>query len=123
MQQLFRDLARGRPFPSCAMSGEANSAVNTWTSAPSFCPPQYTRVFDGESGPRYTCDYAGAVSVSIDGRLFARTWWNPGGDTSTEFTASAKATLGTWDTKFDDDYARWLAVQFPSVSPGQDGGQ
>lgn len=123
VQQLFRDLARGRPFPSCAMAGGGNSAANTWTTAPTFCPPQYTRVFDGESGRTYTCDYTGAVSVVIDGDLFARTWWNFGGDTVTEFTDSAKATLGTWDSKFDDDYARWFAAQVPSVPPGPDGGQ
>jgi hypothetical protein len=113
VRQLFRDLARGKPFPSCAMSGASSTAGNRWTSAPTFCPPQYTRVFDGESGPLYSCDYGGCVSVSIDGSLFARTWWSFGGDTVTEFTSNAKATLGAWDTRFDDDYARWLAMQPP----------
>lgn len=113
VRQLFRDLARGKPFPTCAMSGAGNTAGNAWASAPTFCPPQYTRVFDGESGPVYSCDYGGCISVSINGSLFSRTWWNFGGDTVTEFTTNAKATLGTWDTRFDDDYARWLAAQPP----------
>src|SRR6218665_4033280 len=65
--QLLRDLARGKTFPSCAMSGNGNSADHTWTNAPSFCPVQYTRIHEGPHGPIYTCDYVGAVAVSIDG--------------------------------------------------------
>lgn len=116
VRQLFRDLARGRPFPSCTMSGGGNSANNRWSTAPSFCPPQYTRVYEAESGPVYTCDYAGAVSVNVNGELFARTWWNMGGDAVTEFAAPAKSMLGSWDTRFDDDYARWVAM-FPPMTP------
>ena len=116
IQQVLRDLARGRPFPTCAMSGPPNSASHQWSSAPGYCPPQYTRVFDGESGPIYSCDYTGAVAVNIDGVLWGRTWWSFAGDTVTEFTPAAKAQLGTWDTKFDDDYATWLA-SFPPPAP------
>ena len=111
INQLHRDLARGKPFPVCSMAGAGNSANNDWASAPTNCPPQYTRVFDGESGPIYSCYYAGAVTVSINGAPFTRTWWSMGGDTVTEFTPAAKAQLGTWDRKFDDDYASWLAAQ------------
>lgn len=115
VKQLFRDLARGRPFPTCAMSGAGNSAVNRWTSAPMFCPPQYTRLFDGEGVPVYQCDYTGAISVSINGSLFSRTWWSIGDDTVTEFTPAARQQFGTWDTRFDEDFARWLALQPPAV--------
>src|SRR5678816_1358123 len=41
VRQVLRDLARGRPFPSCAMSGAGNTARQEWASAPGFCPPQY----------------------------------------------------------------------------------
>lgn len=116
INQVLRDLARGRPFPTCAMSGPANSASHQWSSAPSYCPPQYTRVFEGESGPIYSCDYTGAVAVNIDGVLWARTWWSFAGDSVTEFTPAAKAQLGTWDSKFDDDYATWLA-SLPTPAP------
>jgi hypothetical protein len=120
IRQVLRDLARGKPFPTCAMAGGGNSASHAWASAPTFCPPQYTRVIEGESTTSYWCDYAGAVSISIDGGLFARTWWNMAGDTVTEFTPAAKARFGTWDTRFDDDYARWLAAQPPASAPGAD---
>ena len=113
IQQLFRDLARGKPFPACGMSGGGNSAGNQWTSAPAFCPPQYTRAIDTESGTVYSCDYGGCISVSINGSLFSRTWWNVGGDTVTEFSPNAKATLRSWNSRFDDDFARWLATQPP----------
>ena len=114
INQLHRDLARGKPFPVCSMAGAGNSANNAWASAPINCPPQYTRVVDGESGPMYSCDYAGAITVNINGATFTRTWWSMTGDTATEFTPAAKAQLGTWDTKFDDDYAMWFASLPPA---------
>lgn len=113
IKQLHRNLARGKPFPVCSMAGAGNSANNTWARAPSYCPPQYTRVFEGWSGRIYSCDYAGAVTLKINGRPFTRTWWSMAGDSVTEFTPAAKAQLGTWDTKFDDDHAAWSATLTP----------
>ena len=121
INQLHRDLARGKPFPVCSMAGAGNSANNAWASAPANCPPQYTRVFDGESGPIYSCDYAGAVTVNINGAPFTRTWWSLGGETVTEFTPAAKAQLGSWDTRFDDDYAAWFAALPPPAAPTETG--
>lgn len=117
INQLHRDLARGKPFPTCSMAGAGNSANNTWANAPTNCPPQYTRVFEGESGPIYSCDYSGAVTVNINGAPFTRTWWSIGGETVTEFTPAAKTQLGTWDSKFDHDYAIWLASLPPPAPP------
>lgn len=114
IEQVLRELALGKPFPTCSMAGTSNSASHAWASAPSYCPPQYTRVFDGESGPIYTCDYTGAVSVSVNGAPFARTWWTMAGDTVTEFSPAAKAQFSSWDTRFDDDYAAWLAALPPA---------
>ncbi|UUX96624.1 hypothetical protein [Aquabacterium sp. J223] len=113
VKQVLRDLARGKPFPACVMAGAGNSASHAWASAPASCPPQYTRVFEGEGGPIYTCDYTGAVSVTVNGTPFSRTWWTLSGETVTEFSPAAKAQLGTWDTRFDDDYAAWLAALPP----------
>ena len=117
IRSVLDDLARGRPFPSCGMSGAGNAANNRWSNAPDFCPPQYTTAIEMESGTRYQCLYDGAVSVTIDGALWARTWWNLSGETVTEFTPAAKAALGSWDTRFDDDYAAWLAAQVPAAPP------
>ncbi len=119
IRQLFRDLARGRSFPTCKMGSAGSSdttASNTWALAPTLCPPQYTRLLDIDPGPAYRCDYTGAVSVVIDGTLFARTWWDTDGRTVTEFTPAAKAQLGTWDPQFDLDYAAWLATR-PAPAP------
>src|SRR5690349_12084032 len=48
--QVLRDLARGKPFPTCGMAGAGNSAGNAWSSAPTFCPLQYTRVSYSDTG-------------------------------------------------------------------------
>ena len=117
IRQVFIDLAKGRPFPSCAMAGGGNNAANAWADPPSYCPVQYTQVIELENGRAYRCDYNAAVSMTIDGRLWARTWWSLAGDTVTEFTPAAKAVLGSWDTRFDDDYAAWLALQPPPPPP------
>lgn len=116
IQQLFRDLARGKPFPSCSMSRDGNTATHEWSNAPAFCPPQYTRSVDVDSGLVYRCDYTGAISVSIDGVPFTRTWWNLEGGSVTEFGPAAKAQLGSWDTRFDDDYRVWLEMQPPAAA-------
>lgn len=117
IRQLLRDLARGRAFPICGMSGPGNTATHNWASAPDHCPPQYTRVFEGELGLVYSCDYAGAVAVNVDGALWSRTWWTMAGGTVTEYTPAAKAKLGTWETRFDDDYAAWVASLPPTPLP------
>lgn len=109
VRQLLRDLARGKPFPSCAMAGAGNSASHTWSAAPDHCPPQYTRSHDGPNGLVHTCDYDGAILVSVGGMPYTRTWWSMGGDSVTEFSATAKAQLGAWDKRFDDEFVAWLA--------------
>jgi hypothetical protein len=115
VQEVLRDLARGRPFPTCNMGTGTNSgAEHAWSSAPAFCPPQYTR-YDPDL-LRYSCDYDGAISVTIEGALWTRTWWNFSGDAVTEFTPPAKAQLGTWDGRFEADYQAWLATQTPACT-------
>ena len=111
LRQLFHDMARGRLFPTCAMAGNGNGSKHAWASAPDFCPPQYTNVELLESGYRYTCSYAGAVTVMVNGSLFTRTWWNFDGSTVTEYSPHAKLTLQQWDPQFDTDYIAWLARQ------------
>jgi hypothetical protein len=117
IRALFRDLARGKGFPTCAMAGPGNSSSHEWASARGNCPPQYARQFEGPDGPIYSCDYTGAVAIQVDGVAWARTWWNLDGDSVTEFTLAAKKGMSAWDSKFDDDYAAWLAAQPPSPPP------
>jgi len=118
IRQLLHDLRKGRPFPMCAMGGASHCAEHQWAIAPSNCPPQYTRIVDRPSGPIYRCDYSGLISVTVNGSLFTKTWWSDSGDTVTEFTESAKAILGHWDTRFDDEYAAWIAQQ--TATPASD---
>jgi hypothetical protein len=111
IHQLHRDLARGKRFPTCKTAGAGNSSAHTWANPPSFCPPQYTRVVEREAGPEYSCDFAGAVTVEVNGALWSRTWWRGDGDTRTEYSPAAKSQLGTWDGRFDADFAAWLATR------------
>lgn len=99
------------------MAGVGNSASHQVAQAPTYCPLQYTRHFDVESTRVYTCDFSGAISVSVDGAPWARLWWNPTGDTVMEYTQAAKSRLGSWDSRFDDDYAAWLASLPPPPPP------
>ena len=108
IRQVLRDLARGKAFPTCGTSGAGNSARHAWARAPGNCPPQCTRVNEAESGPISTCDYTGAITVTIDGKQFTRTRWDMGGDTVTDFSPVAKSQLGTWDTRYDEDRTAWL---------------
>lgn len=118
VSQVLKDLARGRPFPSCPMGGNGNSASSQWASAPALCPVQYTHAIEFQGVMVDVCDYLGVVEVTVDGSLWARVWWNPSGDSVTEFMPAARARVGRWDTRFDDDYARWLASWPPVVPPG-----
>jgi hypothetical protein len=117
---VLRDLARGRVFPTCGMSSPGNGATHRWASAPDNCPPQYTWVYEGELGPVYNCMYSGAVAVNVNGAPWAQVWWRMDGDSVTEYSPAAKAQLGTWDTRFEDDYAAWLASLPPPPPPCPD---
>ena len=97
------------------MAGNGNSASNQGANPPTFCPPQYTRSYEDLGTTFYTCDYVGAVVVNVNGAPWTRTWWSTSGlDAVTEFTAAAKAQLGSWDKRFDNDYAAWLASLPPA---------
>lgn len=117
VEETMHNLALGHPFPSCSMSGEGNTAVHQWATAPSYCPPQYAHAVETESGTFYLCDYAGAITVIVNGAPWSRTWWAFNLDSVTEFSQAAKLQLGTWSTRFDDEYAAWLASNPPSLPP------
>jgi len=104
-------VSRRAPWPAPATAAATNG------QARGNCPPQYARQFEGPDGPIYSCDYTGAVAIHVDGVSWARTWWNFDGNSVTEFTLAAKKGMSAWDSKFDDDYAAWLAAQPPSPPP------
>ena len=55
--------------------------------------------------------------IQIDGAPWARIWWSMGGDSVTEFLPAAKARLGSWDSRFDDDQAARMATLPPAAEP------
>ncbi|MCU7376233.1 hypothetical protein PEC18_36960 [Paucibacter sp. O1-1] len=68
------------------------------------------------TAPATTATTPAPWQITVNGQAFARTWWTLSGDTVTDFSFAAKAMLGRWDTRFDDDYAAWLASQPPVES-------
>jgi hypothetical protein len=117
IEELLADLADGDAFPTCDMSGAGNGASNQWASAPANCPPQYTVAYHIDIYTAYRCEYTGAIEVDVNGTLWSTTWWSMHGNTVTDFSPTAKAQLGTWNTQFDDDYAAWLAAQSAPANP------
>lgn len=124
VHEVFHDLARGRPFPTCSMSGgNSNYADNTWTDEAS-CPSMY-RQYNSESGAYAGCTYPGLISVYIDGTLWSRTYWNMTDGSSNWYsdTARAKLTAQASSPRLDDtfltDLTNWNAVQVgPCTSAG-----
>ena len=117
INDLMKHLAKGRPFPICAGAGPDTAADNAWATAPSNCPVQYIFEVNGPNGPVLHCQYTGAVQVKVKNVMWSRTWWTFAGESVTEFSAEAKRQLGSWDTQFDDDYAKWFASLPPPVLP------
>jgi hypothetical protein len=117
INELMQHLAKGKPFPICTGAGPDNGADNEWAIAPGNCPVQYIYEVDGPNGPKLHCKYNGAVVVKVGNAPWTRTWWTFAGESVTEFSAAAKAQLGSWDTLFDDDYASWLASLPPPAPP------
>lgn len=116
IHQLHRDLARGRPFPRCETAGAGTDSGNDYTDPPWFCPAQYTHREETEDRVIWRCDYAGAIWTLVNGQPFTRTWWNEWGGSVTEYSDYAKGQLGTWNPRFDDEYAEWAAAQPPAPS-------
>lgn len=108
--EVFRDLAKGRPFPTCAMSGGGNAASNLWASEPT-CPIMY-RQYDSESGQYSGCTYPGQISVRINGQPWSTVYWDFGGNTSTQWTDAALSSLNQpgaapVDQTFKNDVGSW----------------
>jgi hypothetical protein len=118
--EVFHDLARGRPFPTCDMSGPGNSANNIWTDA-NTCPSMY-RQYNPESGAYASCTYPGRISVSINGALWSQVYWNTSGTTSTWYSDSARSSLAQGVAPLDDIFLRdltsWNSAQVNQCTSG-----
>lgn len=115
VREVFRDLARGRSFPTCSMSGAGNSANNTWVNQRS-CPSMY-RQHDWETGSYVGCTYPGRISVYVNGALWSQVFWDVGGNTSTWYSDTARTSLterpdaAPLDEVFRNDLNLWNAMQ------------
>lgn len=108
--EAFRDMARGRPFPTCGMSGAGNSAGNNWADQ-STCPAMY-RQYDSESGAYSGCTYPGRITVNINGALWSHVYWDFSGNTTTWYSDTARTQLtqpnaAPLDDTFYTDLMRW----------------
>jgi hypothetical protein len=111
--EVFRDLALGRSFPTCDMSGDGNNAGNAWTTEAT-CPIMYRR-YDHE-GYYSGCVYPGLISVYIEGSLWSQVYWNNRGETSTWYSDTARESLtqdgaAPLDDTFMNDVSTWNTQQ------------
>lgn len=111
VRQALRDVARGRGWPQCGMSGNSDTASQY--VAPVNCPEQYrTEHRDHNDRIGYSCPYSGVVLVAVDGQPWSRTWWSMAGDTVVEWLPAARLALAgrpdVMDSRFTDDHAAWV---------------
>jgi hypothetical protein len=110
VHEVFHDLARGRGFPTCDMSGEDNSANNAWATEAT-CPIMY-RYYEPESGAYAGCTYPGRISVYVNGSLWSQVYWTRSGNTSTWYSDAAVQSLNqpgaaALDHTFLNDLTSW----------------
>ena len=154
VRQALRDLMLGRGFPVCGFASAPSHSITlpVWSGAPAtsgspaptapassqatlrwaegdFCPPQYRTIVEGESTSTTLCAFAGAIEVTIGGQLWNRTWWSMTGDSVTEWTPAARASMpqASADDRFEREYEVWRAQQgtstpAPTPVPQTEGG-
>jgi hypothetical protein len=131
VRQALRDVARGRAWPTCSLSGDSASA-NQYVM-PEQCPEQYISQagFDESGRVIYQCPFSGVIHVAVDGQPWSRTWWSPSGDSVVEWLPAAQAAFAnspdSMDDRFDRDHAAWVLSEQgrPGSDPGNapEGGQ
>lgn len=110
VEEMMRDVARGRHFPSCDSSGSSQAGNNSLD--PSLCPLQYRSVVGQDEllRPIYGCRFASVINVAVEGVPWSRTYWS-GGDSVTEWMPAARAAFAQnpsdIDERFNNDYAAW----------------
>ncbi|MBN3804358.1 hypothetical protein GXB81_15050 [Paraburkholderia sp. Ac-20336] len=88
IEKLWRALRHGEPFPTCDFdtgAARGTSASNTFASA-GYCREDLL-VWGAPEQGELLCRASGAINVEIDSQLYARVWWDVGGQgpTITEF--------------------------------------
>jgi hypothetical protein len=92
IDELMKDLAKGKAFPKCSMSnangGDAGTAESTSASyqpaSAKFCPAEHMHTGRG-NGDVSECKFMGAISVTIDSKPYSRIWYAEDGTTFTEY--------------------------------------
>jgi hypothetical protein len=127
VQQAFEEIAHFHPWPTCNMSNGSTSNTAWQWATQDTCPPFYS-VYNQENGAWQSCTYPGVVNVTVDGYG----WWetifvNPyTGDTSTDYSDSARTALtqdgGTIDPTYDNDKAAYVPPAPPPCNDCGGGG-
>jgi hypothetical protein len=76
IKKLFKNLAKGRAFPTCNMNSDAsqgNSARNVMLSGRT-CPAQF-RYYVGKKA---FCQYQGVIDVKVSNQPYTRVYWSEG---------------------------------------------
>jgi len=107
--QAFRDVARGRSWPTCPSAGAGNNSALT-PATEATCPPFYSQYMDGENGPRWIgCKYPYVVTIMMNGSWYSDTFTDADGNTSTHYSDYARTTLGAdIDPTYDNDAAAYV---------------
>ena len=76
INRLYNDLAHGRAFPTCVMSGDQNKnkATNQFVNA-NYCHPSLLSRRSTEDTSPWFCEATGAITVIVDGQIQSRIWW------------------------------------------------
>ena len=114
VQQAFRDLARGRAWPTCDMGGSPYSS-GTGASNRNLnvrdCPGPYLyEIFYDGSFVGYECSLRGVIEVQVNGRLWSQTYWDAAGTSITDYLAPAQAQLADYDRAFEEAMSAWRAT-------------
>ena len=119
VEEVLRDMALGRSWPTCAMASASTgttgtSALNATSESltEDTCPPMFQEFRTVDMEQIYSgCRYTGAVSVSIAGAAWSTLYWNASGDSIISYSATAEAQLGAgnYDTTYDTELAEWVA--------------
>lgn len=120
VEQALRDVARGRGWPTCAMGGSSNTAVQ-WANE-SNCPAFYS-YYDPDNGSWSGCRYDGMISVRVNSAPWSDLFWSSGGGaTSTRYYDPARSALGTGiDPTYDRDAAAYVAPVVVPDAPSNGG--